>query len=185
MSGRSTNAPRASGGLVARERLELRGAAAPADEALLRDPRGCEQHAHGWRPPRGVRNGEARARLRFLEREHDLVREPDAGDPQVRFDERRLETESWRGVGRRHWAKSHREQLLPPYAYHYRSSRRLYSKKQGAVLDTCTVMVRGRRVAVRCGCGRAASRGRVWRSTSGKGISTISTGGRWTTGRRP
>ena len=35
MSGRSTNAPRASGGLVARERLELRGAAALADEALL------------------------------------------------------------------------------------------------------------------------------------------------------
>lgn len=35
MSERSTNAPRASSGLVARERLELRGAAAPADEALL------------------------------------------------------------------------------------------------------------------------------------------------------
>ena len=35
MSGRSTNAPRVGGGLVARERLELRGAAAPADEALL------------------------------------------------------------------------------------------------------------------------------------------------------
>ena len=35
MSGRSTNAPRASGGLLARERLELRGAAAAADEALL------------------------------------------------------------------------------------------------------------------------------------------------------
>jgi hypothetical protein len=26
-----------------------------------------------------------------------LVREPDAGDPHVRFDERRLETEPWRG----------------------------------------------------------------------------------------
>jgi hypothetical protein len=26
-----------------------------------------------------------------------LVREPDAGDPPVRFDERRLETEPWRG----------------------------------------------------------------------------------------
>ena len=35
MSGRSTTAPQASGGLVARERLELRGAAALADEALL------------------------------------------------------------------------------------------------------------------------------------------------------
>ena len=35
MSGRSTNAPRAGGGLVAHERLELRGAAALADEALL------------------------------------------------------------------------------------------------------------------------------------------------------
>ena len=35
MSGCSTNTPQASGGLAARERLELRGAAAPADEALL------------------------------------------------------------------------------------------------------------------------------------------------------
>ena len=35
MSGRSTNTPRASGGLAARERLELRGAAAQLDDALL------------------------------------------------------------------------------------------------------------------------------------------------------
>ena len=35
MGGRSTNAPRASGGLMARERLELHGAAALVDEALL------------------------------------------------------------------------------------------------------------------------------------------------------
>ena len=35
MSGRSTNAQRMGGGLVARERLERRRAAAPADEALL------------------------------------------------------------------------------------------------------------------------------------------------------
>ena len=35
MSGRSTNTLQASGGLLARERLELRRAAAPADEALL------------------------------------------------------------------------------------------------------------------------------------------------------
>ena len=35
MSGRSTTAPRVGGGLVARERLELRVAAALADEALL------------------------------------------------------------------------------------------------------------------------------------------------------
>ena len=35
MSGRSTNAPRASGGLVARERLELHGTATLADEELL------------------------------------------------------------------------------------------------------------------------------------------------------
>ncbi len=27
----------------------------------------------------------------------NLVREPDAGDPHVRFDERRRETESWLG----------------------------------------------------------------------------------------
>ena len=35
-----------------------------------------------------------------------LVREPDAGDPHVRFDERRLETESRRGVRHRPRAKA-------------------------------------------------------------------------------
>ena len=35
MSGRSTNAPPASGGVMARERLELHAAAALVDEALL------------------------------------------------------------------------------------------------------------------------------------------------------
>ena len=39
-------------------------------------------------------------------RRHDLVREPDAGNPHVRFDERRLETESWRGVRHRRSAKA-------------------------------------------------------------------------------
>ena len=47
-----------------------------------------------------------RERRAFRGRRHDLVREPDAGDPHVRFDERRLETESWRGVRHRHRAKA-------------------------------------------------------------------------------
>ena len=33
-----------------------------------------------------------RERPAFRGRRHDLVREPDAGKPQVRFDERELET---------------------------------------------------------------------------------------------
>jgi hypothetical protein len=33
-------------------------------------------------------------------------REPDAGDPHVRFDERRLETELWEGLRHRHEAKA-------------------------------------------------------------------------------
>ena len=41
MSGRRTNAPRAGGGLVARERLERHGAGARADEELLAIPVGA------------------------------------------------------------------------------------------------------------------------------------------------
>ena len=44
-------------------------------------------------------------RRAFRGRRHDLVREPDAGNPHVRFDARRLETESRRGVRHRQWAK--------------------------------------------------------------------------------
>ena len=44
-------------------------------------------------------------RRAFRGRRHDLVREPDAGDLHVRIDERRLETESWRGVRHRHQRK--------------------------------------------------------------------------------
>ena len=59
-----------------------------------------------------------RERRAFRGRRHDLVREPDAGNPPVRFDERRLETEPWRGVRHRHQRK------LPgtatPYAYRHR-----------------------------------------------------------------
>ena len=56
---------------------------------------------------------------------HDPTGEPDAGEPPVRFGERRLETEPWRGVRHRH-CESCREQL-PPSAYRYRVSRRLYN----------------------------------------------------------
>ena len=45
-------------------------------------------------------------------RRHDLIREPDAEDPHVRFDERRLETELWRGVRHRH-CESRRETTTP------------------------------------------------------------------------
>ncbi len=61
----------------------------------------------------------ATRRLRqWLCRKHRaLVREPDAGDPHVRFDERRLETESWRGVRHRHRAKAAGNSYpLPPTA---------------------------------------------------------------------
>ena len=61
MSGRSTNALRVGGGLVARERLELRGAAALTNKALLATERlqqagsltgieGREPRAPGRRP---------------------------------------------------------------------------------------------------------------------------------------
>ena len=60
----------------------------------------------------------------FRGRRHDLVREADAGNPHVRFDERRLESESWRGVRHRPRAKAHRERL-PPSAYRHRASRGL------------------------------------------------------------
>jgi len=41
------------------------------------------------------------------------VREPDAGDPQVRFDERRWETELWPRLRHRHQSESRRQQRLP------------------------------------------------------------------------
>ena len=55
---------------------------------------------------------------------HDPTGEPDAVNPPVRFGERRLETEPWRGVRHRHCES--RRQQLPPSAYRYRASRRLY-----------------------------------------------------------
>ena len=41
------------------------------------------------------------------------LREPDAGDPQVRFDERRRETEPGSRLRHRHYGESRRKQLLP------------------------------------------------------------------------
>ena len=66
-----------------------------------------------------------RERRVFGGRRHDLVREPDAGDLHVRIDERRLETGLGRGV--RHQHRESRRQQLPPSAYRYRASRRLYT----------------------------------------------------------
>ena len=43
---------------------------------------------------------------------HDPTGEPDAVNPPVRFGERRLETEPWRGVRHRH-CESRRQQLPP------------------------------------------------------------------------
>ena len=57
-------------------------------------------------------------------RRHDLVREPDAGKPHVRFDERRLETEPRRGV--RHRQRRKPPGTATPSAYRHRASRRLY-----------------------------------------------------------
>ncbi len=54
----------------------------------------------------------------------NLVREPDAGNPHVRFDERRLETEQWRGV--RHRRRRKPPGTATPCAYRHRASRRLY-----------------------------------------------------------
>ena len=56
--------------------------------------------AGGSGPTTGSRAGDARRAFRG--RRHDLVREPDAGNLHVRFDERRLETEQSRGVRHRH-----------------------------------------------------------------------------------
>ena len=52
----------------------------------------CASRRRGSGPSTGSR-ALRRARRAFRGRRHDLVREPDAGDLHVRFDERRLETE--------------------------------------------------------------------------------------------
>ena len=61
----------------------------------------------------------------FRGRRHDLVREPDAENSHVRFDERRLETEPWQGLRHRLRAKA-AGNGYPPSAYRHRASRRLY-----------------------------------------------------------
>ena len=57
---------------------------------------------------------------------HDPTGEPSAVNPPARFGERRLETEPRRGVRHRHCES--RRQQLPPSAYRYRASRRLYGE---------------------------------------------------------
>ena len=76
-----------------------------------------------------------RERRVFRGRRHDLVREPDAGDLHVRIDERRLETGLRRGVRHRH--RESRRQQLPPSAYRYRASRRLYTNRFGQYCFVC------------------------------------------------
>ena len=61
----------------------------------------CASRPSGSGPITGSRTLR-RVRRAFRGRRHDLVREPDAGNLHVRFDERRLETETWRGVRHRH-----------------------------------------------------------------------------------
>ena len=76
-----------------------------------------------------VSKGERRA---FRGRRHDLVREPSAGNPPAGFDERRLETGLRRGVRHRH--RESRRQPLPPIAYRYRASCRLYKNRAGTFI---------------------------------------------------
>ena len=66
-----------------------------------------------------------RERRVFRGRRHDLVREPDAGDLHVPIDERRMDAGLRRGVRHRH--RESRRQQLPPSAYRYRASCRLYT----------------------------------------------------------
>ncbi len=54
-----------------------------------------------------------------------LVREPDAGNPHVRFDERGQETKLWRGTRHRRLGESRRPQQLPS-TFGYRACPRLY-----------------------------------------------------------
>ena len=61
-------------------------------------------------------------------RSHDLVREPDAGNPHVRFDERRLETEQWRGA-RHRYCESRRETATPTDLTPPRQSSTLLNRK--------------------------------------------------------
>ena len=95
-----------------------------------------------------------RVRRAFRGRRHDLVREPDAGNPHVRFDERRLETEPRRGVRHRHWQKP--PGTATPSAYRHRASRRLYAPPANNPYDggggrMC------RPAAIRCPSGRSSS----------------------------
>ena len=58
------------------------------------------------------------------------VREPDAGKPHVRFDERRRETELWNGLRHRHVAKAAGKRLLP-VSHGHRARLRLYDAELG------------------------------------------------------
>ena len=94
----------------------------------------------GW-PPAGRSCGKntsslalVRERSAFRGRRHDLVREPNAGNPHVGFAERRPETEPWRGLRHRHWRKppaTATPHVLPPPR---QSSRGLASTMSGILV---------------------------------------------------
>ena len=81
-----------------------------------------------------------RVRRAFRGRRHDLVREPDAGNLHVRFDERRLETKPRRGVGHRNRRKP--PATATPFAYRHRASRRLYTNLVSTLIWGVKVMRR-------------------------------------------
>jgi hypothetical protein len=72
----------------------------------LRIPGGVWQGRYP-RPPSGA--PEKNPRMPFVK----PVREPDAGNPHVRFDERRRETERWPRLRHRRQGESRRKQRLP------------------------------------------------------------------------
>ena len=79
---------------------------------------------------------------------HDPTGEPSAGKPPAGFGERRLETEPWRGVRHRHCES--RRKRLPPSAYRYRASCRLYKFVSSGGNEWQKTMARPRRAAHGC-----------------------------------
>ena len=102
--------PRASWGRSTRPTRRSTGtrrvgcASGPAANTWCEPGRKCASRPCGSGKSTGSRALD-RERRAFRGGRHDLVREPDAGDSHVWFDERRLETELWRGVRHRHGRK--------------------------------------------------------------------------------
>ena len=66
----------------------------------------------------------------FRGRRHDLVREPGAGNPHARFDERGEETSLWWKLRHRHLRKP--PATATPFTYGRRASPRLYTCEPSA-----------------------------------------------------